>query len=434
MTQTSIVVSAVSLELFSTTTVNNDSGTTIDAPFLHVTDIPVTFTISGESGIGAGVITVGTKYALLELPPEMIGNVETGDMATVSTIVSVPLANSPINGILSTLNNVVTTVVNAVSSELGHTVNEAFNLLKSEDFGAHVLSLPIEELAPNRFGVDISHGLLPILTSTLSSRLQNLRNVITSIPLIGIILGILLSPFTTAINNLLTELSNPNSATSINLVSASLLGKTDVEIPTLVSSPELATDFLAEFKAGFIQTNELVIQLGGQSGDTTTLYFSAGKLSWIAELLPEQLNFGNHPIQTVEAELWTAYEGGNAVNPITTGILSVEDTRSGEKNWQVKVEQLSEWTQPTPLLGAQLRIHGGALNTSFPVEKITSIANQTINLQVNTQQTLLALNQVSETGIIELNILEFQLYVPANTPKIAGKYTTTLRWTVSDAP
>ncbi len=42
ITQTSIIASAISLDLFSTTTHQNNSGTSLEAPFLNVVDIHVT--------------------------------------------------------------------------------------------------------------------------------------------------------------------------------------------------------------------------------------------------------------------------------------------------------------------------------------------------------------------------------------------------------
>lgn len=434
ITQTSIIASAISLDLFSTTTHQNNSGTSLEAPFLNVVDIPVTFSITGENGIGAGVIVSGKKYVLLEVPEEMVEKVTTDGNATVTTTISVPLTNSPMYDILDILDTLISAALSLVSTQLKETINAAFALVKSEDFGEHELTLPIENLGEGRWGVDISQGILPILTSTLIDRLENLQTVIAGIPIIGLVLAALLAPFNMAIDNLVSVLNDPNSATSLDLVSASLLGNTTANLPMLVSSPEIAEDYIANFQGGFIQTSELTIQLGTNDGAQTSIYFSAGSLTWQDGLLPDNLDFGNHQIQTVNEELWTAYENGNTNSPVTTGQIYLEDSRSIEKNWQLKVEQLSEWEHANAILAGQLRIHAGSIQTNFPLEKVTSIANQSIALQANTQQTILQLDNVSEVGNILLNIEEFQLYVPANTPKLAGKYETTMRWTLSNAP
>ena len=74
-TSSNIIVSAVSLDLFSTTQVSNNSGTTAAAPYLNVTNKAVTFTINGTTAIGATAGRTGVKYAFINVPAQLAGNV-----------------------------------------------------------------------------------------------------------------------------------------------------------------------------------------------------------------------------------------------------------------------------------------------------------------------------------------------------------------------
>lgn len=425
------VVQAVSLNLLGTTTATNNSQTSPNAPFLNRVNVPVTFLIEGKNGISAGVITTGDKYAILEAPTEMVGYIQPNGNATVQTTVTVPLSQSPLQLILPTITSVISLIVNSplVSTQNKTAVNQALSELRSETFGAQNLTLAIVPRSSTQYGVAISQGLLPILTTTLKNRIQNLLTIVQALPLIGTVLGTLLSPFVTALSQFITSLNSPTSDNSKNLVAASILGNTSVSLPFLLSSPKLTQDLTANFKGGFIQTDQSTIQLGPTTG-TTPVYFSAGALTWQTTSLPTHLNFGQHLIQTQQDEHLVATNN----NQVTTGSISITDTRTVVKNWQIKLQQLSPWQNGTNQLTSQLQISTADLTTTFPITGIISTANQMVPLSIGTQQTLLKLNGVTDPGQVQLAINQFSLAVPKESLKTKGTYQTMVEWLLSDTP
>lgn len=425
------VVHALSLELFGTTTLSNNSQTTVEEPFLHVENTPVTFVLTGEDSVGIGAITTGEKYGILEIPTEMVGYVQVNGPATVQTTVTVPLSQSPLQVLMPTISSVISLIVNSplVSAANKTAVNQALTELTSENFGSQNLSLAITPRTSTQFEVAISQGLLPILATTLKNRVQNLLTVVTAIPLIGTVLGVLLTPFTTALNQLINNLNSPTSADSRALVAGSILGNTQASLPFLISSPAITSDYVANFSGMFIQTDETLIQLE-ESVAQTAIYFSAGSLDMETALLPSDLDFGEHTIQTQIDELLIAKEN----QQVTTGVVQISDTRLVEKFWQLKVEQLTSWNQGTNELLAQLQIKNADLISTFPAGSVSSTANQTVGLNVGVQQTLVQLNGTTQPGNVLLNLSEFQLFVPKEAVKSTGTYQTVLEWVLSDTP
>lgn len=425
------VVQALSLELFGTTTLSNNSETTAEKPFLHVGNTPVTFVLTGENGVGVGAITTGEKYGILEIPMEMVGYVQVNGSAIVQTTVIVPLSQSPLQALMPTLSSVISLIVHSplVSAANKTAANQALTELTSENFGSQNLSLAITPRTNTQFEVAISQGLFPILATTLKNRVQNLLTVVTSIPLIGTILGVLLTPFTTALNQLINNLNSSTSADSRALVAGSILGNTQASFPFLVSSPATTSDYVANFKGMFMQTDEALIQLG-ESVAQTVIYFSAGALAMETTFLPSNLDFGEHVIQTQMDELLIAKEN----QQVTTGVVQISDTRLVEKFWQLKVEQLTSWNQGTNELLAQLQIKNADLISTFPAGSVSSTANQIVGLNVGVQQPLIQLNGTTQPGDVLLNLSEFQLFVPKEAVKSTGTYQTVLEWVLSDTP
>lgn len=436
LASTNIIAGAVSIDLFANTKVNNTSGTTSQSPYLNVEQKPVTFTIEGTA-TGVGILKTGKKYALISVPSQLSGKVTPNGMATVTTSVTIPLADLPLGSLLGLLSTLVSTIntllpLNPSLQAPLNRLNEAINNLRNEHYGNQNLPVNIERLSDTLLGVNISDGLLPIIAKTLSNRLTDLKNILNSLPLglIGTILGLVLS----SVDSLIASLSNLNSTVSTNLVSASILGSTNVSLPTFVTSPAgLTKDYTAAIRGGIIQTDDLTIQLLSNFGGNTNIYFAAGSLALKGELLPNNLNFGVHPIQTKDDEIWTAHVDGNSANPLQTGKIRIEDTRTSTKAWQLKVAQSNPWSsRQRPLTNARLDISLGALSTNF--QNYSALYNQTIQMTPNTQMTLMTLNPTTAAGYVELPLNQFQLFVPKNTPKQLGTYQTTLQWTLSNTP
>ncbi|MFB5454420.1 adhesive domain-containing protein [Enterococcus avium] len=333
LTSSNIIVSAVSLDLFSNTQVSNNSGTTSATPYLNVANKPVAFTISGTTAIGATAGRTGAKYAFVNVPAQLAGKVQKDGNATVDTTVTV-LA-SDIKAVTGTVLDLVTSLTGLLTTlglgTLVTNLNSAVTALNKEDFGRQVFLFPVEQYSSTLLRADISQGLLPIITNALILRLQAIQAIvqgITPLPLINVVLNNLL----TALTNTISTLGNANSTVSKNLAAASILGSTSVSFPTLVSSPTgLTQDFTTVVRGGIFQTDNFDVQLLSNYGGNTNLYFAAGSLTMKNELLPSSLNFGSHPVQTKVDETWNAYIGGSSANPLQTGTIRIDDTRTTAK-------------------------------------------------------------------------------------------------------
>ncbi|MDN6584668.1 MAG: WxL domain-containing protein [Enterococcus sp.] len=436
LASSNLIVSAVSVDLFATTQVKNSSGTTAAAPYLNVSQKPVTFTIDGTT-TGVGLIKTGKKYALISVPSPLSGKVTPNGSSMVTTTVTIPLADLPVGSLLGLLSTLVSTIngllfLNPSLQAPLNSLNQAINNLKNENYGNQNLPITTEQLSATLLGVNISQGLLPILTGTLSNRLVDLKNVLNTLPL-GLI-GAILTSVLSSVDGLITALANPNSTISTNLVSASILGSTTVSIPTFVTSPTgMTQDYAAIVRGGIVQTDDLTIQLLSNFGGSTNLYFSAGSVVMKSEGLPTNLNFGSHPIQTKVDETWNAHVGGSNANPLQTGKIRIEDTRTIAKSWQLKVSQDTNWSSGQKnLANARMNMMVGAWNTNF--QNYTGVSNQTIQLAPGNQITLMTLGSTNAPGYVELPLNQFQLFVLKNTPKQTGSYQTTLRWTISATP
>ncbi len=424
------IIHAASLNLFGTTTASNNSQTSPSAPFLNEVNVPVNFLIEGSDSVSAGAITTGNKYAVMDIPSEMAGYIQPDDHATVQTTVTVPFSQSQVQPLMLTINTVVGMIDLAlISNQYKTAIHQALDELESENFGSHELSVAITEQTPTQYSVEISDALLPILTETLAERVEKLQEAVTAVPLLGTILGTWLSTFTLSLSGLVNDLESPTSVESKNLVAASILGNSSVTLPFLVSSPQITNDLTANFKGGFIQTDQSTLSLGEAAG-TTPVYFSAGTLLWHKDTLPITLDFGQHQIQTYQDELFVASDN----NQPTTASLFLEDNRSITKNWQLKIQQVEPWQNGMNQLNAHLQLAMADLTTTFPVDNLFSSANQLLQLSIGQQQTLLQLDNVAEPGQVQLDIDQFRLAVPKESLKTIGTYSTTIEWILSDTP
>ena len=355
--------------------------------------------------------------------------------ATVDTTVTV-LA-SDIKAATGTVLDLVTTLTGLLTTlGLGATVtnlNNAVTALNKEEFGRQVFTSPVEQYSSTLLRADINQGLLPIITNALIVRLQAVQTVvqgIASVPLISTVLNNLLN----ALTNTISTLGNGNSTVSKNLIAASILGSTSVSFPTLVSSPiGLTQDYTAVVRGGIFQTDNFDVQLLSNYGGNTNLYFAAGSLAMKNELLPSSLNFGSHPVKTKVDETWSAHVGGINTNSLQTGTIRIDDTRTTEKAWQLKLAQTNSWVSGQKnLANARLDIVLGSVNSNF--QNYFSISNQTVHMLPSNQVTLFSLNATTAPGYFEMPLNQFQLFVPKNTPKQTGTYQTTLQWTISNTP
>lgn len=424
---TNSIVSAVSVDLFAKTDVKNNSNTTQTAPYLNVDKQPVTFTIDGST-TGVGLIKTGTKYAYISIPAELSGKVTLplNPQTTVTAKVTILKADLPIGGLLTSLNSVLGSVTGILLTNLSN----AINALQNEDFGTQTMTITTQQPLPTLLVADISQGLLPILTKALITRLENVKNELNKI----ILLGDTISNLLTSINTLISALNDTTSTTSKNLVAASILGTTNVTMPTLVSSPTgLAQDYTANIRGGITQSDAITVDILSSFGNNTAIYFSAGSVVLNGSQLPANLNFGTHAIQTVADENWLAYVNGNSANGLQTGKIRIDDTRTAVKSWQLKVSQPNNWlNNQSGLTNAQLSISLGTLSTNLTGTLPSAV--QSVTLTSGNQSTLVTLGSTTSTGYVEVPLNQFKLFVPKNTAKQTGNYQTTLQWTLSNTP
>ena len=200
--------------------------------------------------------------------------------------------------------------------------------------------------------------------------------------------------------------------------------------------------FIAALFAGSLFT----YATGAHAADTTgTVDYTSGGITFDPQIpgdpsasLPTNLNFGSHPIQTTQAETWTATSDGEQASPVTTGQVAVSDNRGAAgSGWSVKVAQPTQFTAgQSELSGAILSFTVGALtNNVNSLPTGDGIANNsTVDLVLGQTNSVITAQANQGAGETALPINKFTLNVPANTAKTAAQYQTTVVWTFSSTP
>lgn len=154
--------------------------------------------------------------------------------------------------------------------------------------------------------------------------------------------------------------------------------------------------------------------------------------------IPTDLNFGEHPIQTVTPENWIATTTGEQTAPATTGAVDVRDNRGDlTGTWLVKVAQVEQFqtSDEVELTDAVLSLSFGSVTNNLSLSPTSTYENDELAIQVFNQEfTVLSATAGENSGNTSLAIDQFSLAVPANTNKVAAEYTTTLNWTFSSTP
>lgn len=155
--------------------------------------------------------------------------------------------------------------------------------------------------------------------------------------------------------------------------------------------------------------------------------------------LPDNLNFGAHKIQNKTAENWIATDNGIEGGPITTGKLTVNDARGTKAGWSVKVVQSAQFTEKGgtgQLTNAALTIKTGSATNTGGTRPTGGKINNSLTLVPGAGGEQLIFGAKTETGdgISTLELSKFELAVPADTPRKAVEYQSTLTWTLSDTP
>lgn len=439
---------------------SNNSGTTPSQRWLStVTDQSVDFQITGSALANASVNLVGQKYGVLVIPAALANNVQPDGQAEIETSITVQLSEV---ALLATTLNAVADVVDlgtritsgAIGSLAGVSinlteVNQQLALLNAlEDFGAASFTEDLVLTSDGRaLYTNLDKGIGPILASELATILTNLKNAVGALHATGTGLGTIVAglintaiipvnaALASAVDALLPALGVGGAAVQ-QLADAAVIGDTSIQMPTKVSGPgNSPTDLDAKFVGTVAKISVIDLSLLSTANGVSYIYFAGQNLNFATDLLPEKLNFGSHQIQTTLDETFIATDNGISTGPITTGVVSLRDTRTQTKNWQIKVRKAVDWSsQGTALNESSLNIYGGALTTDFPLASVTSISSGFVSLAQNEQHEVLAVENVTTTGSIALDLSKFELFVPKNIQKSIGNYEAKLVWTVTESP
>lgn len=445
------------VEILSNLKVTNTSGTTTSNRWAQqASNQPVTFEITGNSLVSANVLT-GEKTAVLLIPEELVGRVLPNGNATLQANVTVDLSKVALLANVLTLVGDLTNLIARISSgALGSLsgvtinlteVNTQLALLKSfENFGQASFNQPQVLSSDKRLiTTSVDKGLGPVLGSNLAVILTNLLNAVKNLKATGSdiasnlvavainsAIDLVRTPLVTALNTVIPTLTGTGPIIQ-QLADASTLGNTDVKMPTLVSGPTTTytTNLDTKFIGTVVKSSAITVSLISGSSSQTFIYFQGEYLSLQENLLPTNLDFGTHKIQTVADERFTAQSNSQNV----TATISITDTRTKTKNWQMKVMQTASWQNGASQLNTgTLKILAGGVTGNFPSSDFSSVANTTVDLALNTQKELISVKNSAAKGGISLAINQFDLFVPKNTRKMIGTYQTTLVWTLTDGP
>lgn len=151
--------------------------------------------------------------------------------------------------------------------------------------------------------------------------------------------------------------------------------------------------------------------------------------------LPADLNFGTHEIQNTADEIWYATVDGVQTNTLTTGKLNVSDKRGTSAGWTVKAKQNAQFANGTDVLdSAALSITtAAATNTGGSLPTVGVIGSKAA-LTLGQDTTIFGASATTGAGYSTLPLDKFELAVPKTAERKPVKYTTSITWTLSDAP
>lgn len=220
----------------------------------------------------------------------------------------------------------------------------------------------------------------------------------------------------------------------------------------LFSTGVLGADNVGSTTEGKIQYDEGRLVIDPLPEDTES---PGGNFS---NRLPNNLNFGYHPLQFSEAETWfakevdtsgidpeapeafdelvTAYDGSAR----TVGNLAIEDNRGGAMGWKIKLKQIGEFAiQDTPektLGDTTLNFDLGEVinNVVTDDDGINKFGDQVTITPTSTEVEVLSASAGSGAGLTQVPLTNFELKIPAKIVKEAAVYTADLNWIVSDTP
>lgn len=439
------------IEILSNIETNNTSYTTPDNRWQTTSEQELELIIQGNGLASISPLLTGSKTAVLIIPPELVHSFQPTGNALIETNLTVDLRRIPLlSDLFLALDGLLKLLVDILNGSLGALVGVNLNLdevYRQVDLLNSLQNLPNlsfhEQLVFSQnnhvLTANIDNGLGRILAENMGTILHNLQNAVSALRAEGRGLGIAVAELINlalapvkatligAIQALFPLLGLGGSLVS-SLADASLLGNTTVTISGRIAPLEETEDIEPEFHGTVVKSAVIDIDVLSNTSGNSSVYYRGERFGIVAEMLPAKLDFGSHPIQTAEDQVFPINEG--------LGSIQVEDTRSGEKDWTMKVSQTNPWISETniPLADSRLTLFGGSLQTTFRNGEVINYVEQGIQLRAHEQQPVFALKGVSDFGSITLPLNRAELFIPKNTPRIAATYETTLVWTLSESP
>ncbi|MGF2112562.1 adhesive domain-containing protein [Enterococcus casseliflavus] len=406
---TTVETALVSAELFSDITASNNSGTSASAPYATPgATNQVNFSISGSNAVTVDVLN-GDKVAVVGVPQGLTGLVQPAGNASISTNVTLQLGNFPalqtlIGTVTPAVNTLISTVDGIVNQNLADALDipptigdilpvpnplyEAASLVNV----SRIISVNLDEITTQldllnqlgQFGqanfevpaglteneraliANVDDGLFIVVNQRINQILDNLRAAqiqvsildgASGIPGIGTLISGINTLVQTTVNTAKATLNGTvetaqnvlNATTDLadQVASASVLGQTNVVIPTNVTSPTYAqlvengvanpsTPYEARFEATMSQLDLITIDLFTDADGNNSI--------WFAPDTPEDQTDTPtiNPLTAGETTISGTAEPGAAITLAINGGAPITTTADGDGNWTTDVPELVE--------------------------------------------------------------------------------------------
>lgn len=438
--------SLIGIELFTNQVSTNNSNSTYQAPLIFDSisnKSNIDFTVTGQALTDVNILN-GQKQVVLVIPDDLIGEVSPNGQAKIEVDVLLSEKAPVIGGLLGTISKLLKDILKILGLLLP--ISKQISALLDRLFNLGRLSYTADIINHGSYlSIDYETGLVSAIIHNLQGVVGELQNILKGLSG-NILIGALLGSLTTAVNNLSNALANPSAELLDSLANASILSNTEVVFPTTINKPQhdIYGDINGISKKDFhmhiVQTEVIELDVFKDSNSLSSIYLKALKQESYSDMaLPTNLNFGKHTIQTLNNEEWIATSTGEQEDTPTTGKISLTDTTSGGKNWQIKVKQTSNWkNQQSALQNSILKLYGGELTyTGFEDTDINyPFTNTADYLEITDQneKVLLELNTLDRRGSLQFDIKTFKLFIPKNLKKDEGVYQAQFIWTASNGP
>lgn len=291
-------------QLFSSLNSSNSSGTTDTSPFTIENAVrSVDFTISADSGIDLSVVA-GNRMAVLAIPEELRGHVAPNGTGTLSTNILLP--ENGLAPLLSIVDGATTTLINSINTLINSNpllninldeVYEQLNLLENlSSLTAADVALQLQTQGDQYIYADLDGVLETIIRENVNQILGDLNSAVQALTITGTGAGLLnqtlnltLKPIFNGTFATAQALVNTGSTLIGELADASILGETNVTIPTTIIDPipqelidrgiDLTQPYEAGFLATIVKTNLLSIDISTEYDGYTPIFYKVAQVT-----------------------------------------------------------------------------------------------------------------------------------------------------------